>query len=129
MLHAQNQYQNTKVQTSSPGELTLLLYNGAIRFIKLGIAAIEQKDMNSKHMNFIKAQNIVDELQATLDMNYEISRNLVSLYDYIQSKLFEANAKKDKAAANESLNLITELRDTWAEALKLAKQDKVASNT
>lgn len=106
-----------------------MLYNGAIRFIKLGIAAIEQKDMNSKHMNFIKAQNIVDELQATLDMNYEISRNLVSLYDYIQSKLFEANAKKDKAAANESLNLITELRDTWAEALKLAKQDKVASNT
>lgn len=107
-----------------------MLYNGCIRFTKLGIIAIKENDVKNKHINFIKAQNIVDELQATLDMNYEISHNLYSLYDFIQSKLFDANAKMNEAAATESLDLITELRDTWAEALKLVKHsDKVASNT
>jgi len=121
MLHAQNKYQNTKVQTSSPGELTLMLYNGCIRFIKLGIEAIERRDINNKHINFVKAQNIVEELQATLDMQYEISNNLYSLYALIHSKLIEANAKIDVGAAEYSLELITDLRDTWSEALKLLK--------
>lgn len=118
-LQAQNNYLHTKIQTSSPGQLTLMLYNGCIKFIKLAVQSMERHDMEGKHLNFVKAQNIIDELQVTLNMEYELSMQLYSLYTYINEKLFEANVKLDVNAAEESIQLLTELRDTWAEALKL----------
>ncbi|WP_090824962.1 flagellar export chaperone FliS [Paenibacillus sp. yr247] len=121
MLHAQNQYLNTRVQTSSPGELTLMLFNGCILFIKQGITCIENKDFAGKHTNFSKAQNIIEELQSTLNMEYEISHNLSSLYTFLQSKLFEANVKLDIDSAQYCVTMFAELRDTWNEALKNLK--------
>lgn len=118
MLQAQNHYMQTKVQTSSPGQLTLMLYNGCIKFIKLAVQCVEQKDYEGKHTNIVKAQNIIDELQSTLKMEYELSLQLSSLYIYINEKLFEFNVKQDVASAQVCLELVTELRDTWAEALK-----------
>lgn len=121
MLHAQNHYINARVQTSSPGELTLMLYNGCILFIKHGIVCLEKQDIEGKHVNFQKAQNIIDELQSTLNMQYEISHNLSSLYTFLQSKLFEANTKLDVDSAKYCVSMLTELRDTWEEALKSLK--------
>jgi flagellar secretion chaperone FliS len=124
MLPVQNNYLNTQVQTSTPSELTLLLYNGCIKFIKLAIVAIDKKDIIEKHRNLIRAQDIIDELLSTLNMEYEISHNLKSLYTFFHSKLLEANVKVDREAAEWCLTMITELRDTWSEAMKSIRIDE-----
>ncbi|GMK38269.1 flagellar protein FliS [Paenibacillus sp. CCS19] len=124
MLPVQNNYLNAQVQTSTPGELTLLLYNGCIRFIKLAIVAIDKKDIIEKHKNLIRAQDIIDELLSTLNMDYEISHNLKSLYTFLHSKLLEANVKVDRDAAEWCLKMITELRDTWLEAIRSLRVDE-----
>jgi flagellar biosynthetic protein FliS len=118
----QDGYLTTKVQTSSPGELTLMLYSGCIRYIKLACACIERRDYEGKHTNFVKAQNIIDELQSTLNMKYELSQQLKSLYMFISEQLTESNIKMDKTASETCILLLSELRDTWAEALKTLKQ-------
>jgi flagellar protein FliS len=129
ILQPQNSYMNTKIQTSSPGELTLMLYNGCIRFTKQAINCMNQRDYEGKHTNFIKAQNIIDELQSTLNMDYELSHQLNSLYLFISKKLMEANVKRDQIAAEECIGLVTELRDTWAEALKSVKRGEQVQPT
>lgn len=121
MLNVQDNYLITKIQTSSPGELTLMLYNGCIRFIKLALTCMGQRDYEGKHINFIKAQNIIDELQSTLNMDYELSHQLNSLYLFMQEKIMIANMKQDQAEAEICIGLLTELRDTWAESLKSLK--------
>ncbi|MFF2889987.1 flagellar export chaperone FliS [Paenibacillus sp. NPDC057967] len=128
MQQAQSNYLHTKIQTSSPGQLTLMLYSGCIKFMKLAVMCLEKRDYAGKHTNFVKAQNIIDELQSTLNMEYELSLQLNSLYIYINERLFEANAKQDLEAAEECIRLVTELRDTWADALKeLAPNGQVAT--
>jgi flagellar protein FliS len=121
MLQAQEQYLQTQVQTASPGELTLMLFNGCIRFVKQAIACMERQDIAGKHANFVRAQNIVEELQSTLNMEYEISHQLGSLYGFLLTKLSDANVKMDREAANYCVSMLTELRDTWHEALKSLK--------
>ncbi|EFM09012.1 flagellar protein FliS [Paenibacillus curdlanolyticus YK9] len=128
MLQAQANYANTQIQTASPGELTLLLYNGCIKFIKKALQSMENQNVHGKHENFIKAQNIIDELQSTLNMEYELSNGLFQLYTYIQEKLSFANVKMDRAAAEECIQLISELRDTWLEALKSLKRGGITTS-
>lgn len=81
-----------------------------------------QRDYEGKHINFIKAQNIIDELQSTLNMDYELSHQLNSLYLFMQEKIMMANMKQDQAEAEICMGLLTELRDTWAESLKSLKR-------
>ncbi|WP_239615875.1 flagellar export chaperone FliS [Cohnella mopanensis] len=121
---AQENYMNTKIQTSSPGELTLLLYNGGIRFLKLAIGCLERRDQSGKHTNFMKAQSIIEELQSTLNMEYELSRQLNALYFYINEKIVEANVRQDISTATDCVQMLTELRDTWGEALKSLKNEE-----
>ncbi|WP_027092636.1 flagellar export chaperone FliS [Cohnella thermotolerans] len=127
MITPQDQYLMMQVQTASPGELTLMLYNGCIRFLKLALAGIEAKDAANKHLNIIKAQNILEELQSTLNMNYEISANLFSLYDFIRSQLIHANLHMDAESIRTCIGLMTELRDTWAQAVKQVKSGQATS--
>ncbi|GFN32651.1 flagellar export chaperone FliS [Paenibacillus xylaniclasticus] len=128
MQQAQNSYMQTKVQTSTPGQLTLMLYNGCLKFIKLAIMCIEKRDYEGKHVNFVKAQNIIEELQSTLNMEYDLSLQLSSLYTFINEKLAEANVKQDIKAAEDCIRLVTELRDVWAEALKELGQGGMAAS-
>ncbi|MBD3920828.1 flagellar export chaperone FliS [Paenibacillus sp. PR3] len=128
MQQAQNSYLHTKVQTSSPGQLTLMLYNGCLKFIKLAVISIEKRDYEGKHVNFVKAQNIIEELQSTLKMEYELSVQLSQLYTFINQKLIEANVKQDIKAAEDCIHLISELRDTWVEALKELGQGGMVSS-
>lgn len=122
---AYQQYQNSMVNTASPQELTLMLYNGLIKFLLLSIQSIEEQSIEKVNNNIVRAQDIITEFMSTLDMNYEVSSGLFSLYDYMKRRLIEANIKKDKAIIEEVLGFAEELRDTWAQAMKLAKQQAV----
>ena len=113
-------YQQNQVETVSPQQLVLMLYDGALRFLKLARSGIYQQNIEQSHNNIIKTQNILSELMSTLDMNQgEIAQNLFSLYDYMYQRLLDANLKKDCTPLNEVEALLSELRDTWAEASKL----------
>jgi flagellar protein FliS len=108
--------------TASPEELTLMLYNGLVKFIMQAQKAIEDKDFEKANESIIRAEDIISEFQATLDMQYELSRGLSLLYAYFMDRLIDANVKKDTAILEEVLHFVKDLRDTWAQAMKLAKQ-------
>ncbi len=113
------QYQQNAVKSATPGELTLSLYNGKVKFIKQAILAVEKGDIETANHKIIRTQEIVSYLMDTLNPDFEISGNLLSLYDYMNRRLTEANIKKDKAILEEVLGLVKELRDTWEEAIKV----------
>jgi flagellar protein FliS len=123
--NAYQQYQNNMVKTASPQELTLMLYNGLIKFLNLAKQGIEEKSIEKANNNILRAQDIVLEFMSTLDMKYEVSKGLMALYDYMNRRLIDANLKKDKAIVEEVLMFAEQLRDTWMQAMKLAKQQAV----
>ncbi|MGM8215209.1 flagellar export chaperone FliS [Bacillaceae bacterium W0354] len=126
---AYNAYQQNSIQTAMPGELTLMLYNGCIKFIKLAKRDIENKDIENKNINIQKAQNIIQELMVTLNQEYEVSKQVLPLYDYIRYQLIQANLKNDVAILDEVEGLVSEFRDTWKEVLKLSREkSKVSGN-
>ena len=116
--NAYQQYANNKVMTASPAELTLMLYEGAIKFINIALGAIEEKDVQKAHTNILKAEHIIDYLRQTLDMKYAVAQDFENIYSYLASRLIEANLKKDPEilqAVNEHLRSV---RDTWKEVMK-----------
>ena len=117
-----NSYKQNSIMTASPEELTLMLYNGLVKFIMQAQKAIEDKDFEKANESIIRAEDIISEFQATLDMQYDLSKGLAMLYDYFMDRLIEANMKKDTAILEEVLHFVKDLRDTWAQAMKLAKQ-------
>jgi flagellar secretion chaperone FliS len=119
-------YQNNSVNTASPGELTLMLYNGSLKFIHIAKKAIEDKNIELKNTNIQKAQAIVSELMVTLNTDLEISQNMMSLYDYINRRLTEANVKNDASVLEEVEGMITEFRDTWKQVIQLNRQKQHA---
>lgn len=118
MPNPYQQYQLNSINSASPGELTLMLYNGAIRFINTAIKGIEDKDYQKANDNNVKAQEIILYLSSTLDMNYDISKNLSSLYDYMYNRLIWGNINKNNEALVEVLGLLEDLRDAWGQMLK-----------
>jgi flagellar protein FliS len=86
-----------------------------------GIDNIEKNKISDANTNIIKAQNIIYEFINTLDMKYEISSSLNSIYDYMLRRLVDANIKKDKEILEEVLGFAKVLRDTWEEAMKVLK--------
>ncbi|MFC5469706.1 flagellar export chaperone FliS [Cohnella suwonensis] len=111
-------YQQSSVQTASPAQLILLLYDGAIRFIKQGVDSMENRNIEKTNENLIKAQKVVNELVASLDHQYSIAQNLAKIYEYILHLLITANLKKDTAPAVEALNYLVELKEAWSQAAK-----------
>lgn len=115
-------YKRQQIMTASPAELTLMLYNGAIRFINESIMALESGDLSKCNLSNLKAQNIVLEFMCTLDMQYEISKSWATLYEYIHYRLVQANLKKDREMLVEARGLLTELRDAWHAAMKSVRE-------
>ncbi|WP_282141028.1 flagellar export chaperone FliS [Cytobacillus oceanisediminis] len=115
-------YQQNSVNTASPGELTLMLYNGCLKFIHQAKKAIEEKNIEMKNTNIQKAQSIIQELMVTLNMDIEVSKNMMSLYDFMNRRLMEANIKNDASILDEVEGLVTEFRDTWKEAIQVNRQ-------
>ncbi|SHE88756.1 flagellar protein FliS [Tissierella praeacuta DSM 18095] len=119
---ALNKYKQNSVSTATPEELTLMLYDGAIKFMNIGKYSIENKDLEKAHSSLIRAQDIILELNYSLDMNYDISKELRELYSFILSKLVDANINKDTKAIDEALVIVNDMRDTWKEVMKQIKQ-------
>lgn len=124
---AYNQYQSSVINSASPQELTLMLYNGLIKFLNFSILGIEEKSIEKTNNYILRSQDIIEEFIRTLDMNYEVSSGMSALYDYINNRLIEANIKKDKAIIEEVRGFAEDMRDTWAQAMKLAKQAQVVN--
>ncbi|WP_277468328.1 MULTISPECIES: flagellar export chaperone FliS [unclassified Paenibacillus] len=118
MISPYEKYRQSSVKTSTPGQLLIMLFDGAIRFTKAGAEGIAAADIQKTNQNFVKAQAIMSELMATLDPGYSISNSLFSLYEYIRHLMIQANVKKDQSLAEEALTYLNELRVTWMEASK-----------
>ena len=116
-------YQQNSAMTASPQELTLMLYNGSLKFMKLAKRAMADKKFEEKNTNIIKAQNIVQELRITLDLKIEMSAGLAQMYEYMYTRLLDANTKNDPAALEEVETLMTDMRNTWKQAMALAKKN------
>ncbi|WHH61692.1 flagellar export chaperone FliS [Petroclostridium sp. X23] len=117
-----NQYLENAVLSASPEELTLMLYDGALKFMNQAIIHIQMKNIEKSHMTIVRAQDIFTELMSTLNMDYEMSQNLYSLYEFINNSLMQANIKKDTDLLREMITFTRELRETWAQAMKIAKK-------
>lgn len=122
-------YQNNAIQTASKEQLTLMLYNGCIRFTKKAIQQVKEKNYEEKNKNIQKAQDIIRELMLTLDQNMDISKQMLPLYEYIYYQLQQGNIKNDVACLEEALEYITEFRDTWKEAILKVKANKYESGS
>lgn len=123
--NAYNQYRENSILTASPEELTLMLYNGLVKFIMRALDAVEKNRIEEAHSNIVRAQDIVQEFMLTLDRKYPVAASLELIYDYMLRRLIEANIRKDAEILNEVLNMVRQLRDTWEQAMKLAKRQGV----
>lgn len=119
MPDAYAQYNNSKILTASPAELTLMLYEGAIKFCNIAIAAIEQHDIQKAHTNIVKTQRIIDYLRQTLDMKYPVAQDFENIYVYLSQRLVTANYKKDKDILEEVNGHLRSVRDTWKEVMRI----------
>lgn len=117
--NAYAQYNNNKVLTASPAELTLMLYEGMIKFCNIAETAIEQGDVQKTHANIIKVQHIVDYLRQTLDMKYPVAQDFERIYEYLSRRLIEANMKKDIEILKEVNEHLHSVRDTWKEVMQI----------
>lgn len=111
-------YANSKVLTASPAELTLMLYDGAIKFCNIAIAAVEKGDIEKAHNNITKVENIIAEFQSTLDHKYSVAEDFDKVYEYLQQRLLMANVKKDKEILEEVSKHLHTMRDTWKEVME-----------
>ena len=102
-------------------ELTLMLYEGAIKFCNIAIMGLEENNIQKTHDNIKKAQAIIEELQATLNHSYKVAEDFDNVYRYIYSLLTDANIHKDKETLEKALNEIRGMRDTWKQVMKSAK--------
>ena len=115
------QYNTNKIMTASPAELTLMLYEGAIKFCNIAIMAIEQKDVQKANNNIIKVQKIIEEFRTTLDHKYSVAQDFDRVYVYLLQRLLEANIHKDKEILEEVNTHLRSMRDTWKEVMKKVK--------
>lgn len=118
-INAAMMYKNNTIQTASPAELTLMLYEGAIKFANIALMAMEKGDIQKAHDNIVKTENIIMEFRATLDHRYPVWEDFDRVYDYIYRRLVEANMKKDKEIMEEALGYIREMRDAWKEVIQI----------
>lgn len=122
-----NAYKQNSVTTASPGELTLMLYNGCLKFLTKAKKAINEKNVEEKNTNLQKAQAIINELMVTLNMDFEISKQMLPLYEYMNHRLIEANVKNDTTIIDEVISLTTEFRDTWKQVIQITRQQQYSN--
>lgn len=123
MVNAAEAYRQQRILNAPPEHLTLMLYNGCLKFIDDGIEALGKKDYESANNLLQRAQRIISEFRLTLNFDYEISHQLLPLYNYIYDRLVEGNIKSDLAQIEEAKGIITELRDAWVQAMKNYRVD------
>lgn len=118
------QYQNARIMTASPAELTLMLYEGAIKFGNIAIVAMENKNPAKAHENIVKVENILQNFRDTLDKKYPIWEDFERIYVYLLRRCHECNIKKDPEIMEEILKHLRSMRDNWKEVMKKVATDK-----
>lgn len=111
-------YNRNKILTASPAELTLMLYDGAIKFCNIAILGIEQSDVPKAHTNIKKTERIIEELLRSLDMKYPVAKDFENIYVYLLQRLHQANMTKDKEIIEEVLTHLRSVRDNWKEVMR-----------
>lgn len=127
--NAARAYGNNKVNTATPAELTLMLYEGAVKFCNIAIMALEKGDYETTNLNIQKCRNIVVELTSTLNHKYAVAEDFKRMYDYIFALLVEANMKKDLEMLNRALEELRGMRDVWKQVMEQAKGPQVVLST
>ena len=115
------QYERNRILTASPAELTLMLYEGAIKFANIAVMSIEKGDVQKAHINIVKTERIIEEFRATLDHKYPVAEDFEAVYSYVYDRLVEANMTKDPEILQEVLRHLRTMRDTWKEVMRLNK--------
>lgn len=118
------QYNQGKILSANPAELTLLLYEGAIKFCNIAIVGIEKNDIEKAHINIVKAERIITHFRETLDMKYKVAEDFERIYVYLDRRLVEANVKKDAEILEEVCEHLRSMRDTWKEVMRLTGKAK-----
>ena len=118
------EYTTNKILTATPAEVTLMLYEGAIKFCNIAIMAIEQNDVQKAHTNIVKAERIIEEFRNTLDRKYPVAEDFDRIYVYLLQRLLEANVKKDKDILEEVNMHLRSVRDTWKEVMKRCNESR-----
>ena len=122
MTNAYQQYQRVQTQTASPGELVVMMYNGAIRFLNLAKKRIDAKDVSGANESLLRAQDIVLELMVSVDVTTgQVARNLFDLYEFMHRHLVQANVRKDAGMVDEVIALLKELLPAWEQAIAARK--------
>jgi flagellar protein FliS len=117
-------YRKVATQTATPGQLVLMLYDGALRFLDKALTGFDHRDPllfnQTISNNILRAQAIIHEMNASLNMEAggEVASNFRSLYNYFYRRLTEANRTKKKAPVEETISHLRGLRDSWAEMLR-----------
>ena len=119
LRNAAEMYQQNSVKTASPAKLTLMLYDGAVKFCNIALEAIETDNIQKANENIKKVENIIVELRVSLDMKYPVAKEFDTVHDYIYRRLVEANMKKDKEILQEALKHIKTMRETWKEVMRI----------
>lgn len=123
--NAFNVYKNNSVNYASKEQLLLMLVDGAVKFAKIAREALAEKDIRKSHENLVKVQDIFTELMVSLDQNAgDWARQIYQVYDFIKTRLFEINLKKDVTMMDELMPVIESIRDTWHEAYEISKRMK-----
>ncbi len=117
-------YAKNKIMTASPAELTLMLYEGAIKFCNIAIVAIDGKEIEKAHTNIKKVEAILEEFLSTLNYKYEVAKDFENVYRYLLDRLMQANIKKDKEILEEVLKHLRTMRDTWKQVMEQNKMAK-----
>lgn len=115
-------YQQNSVTQSTPGELTLMLYNGCLKFLNQAKKGIETNNIELRNTNIQKAQAIIREFMVTLDHSIPVSESMFNLYDYMNTRLIEANINNDGSLVEEVIGYMTEFRDTWKQVIQINRQ-------
>ncbi|MBQ8913101.1 MAG: flagellar export chaperone FliS [Lachnospiraceae bacterium] len=127
--NAAKAYGNNKVNTASQAELTLMLYDGAVKFCNRAKEALEINDYETVNTNIQKCRNIVVELLSTLNHKYPVAKDFETLYNYIFALLTEANMKKDMESLEKALAELRDIRDIWKEIMSKAKGPQLVLDT
>lgn len=123
MINVYQQYQYNSIMSASPERLLIMLFDGALKFVKLAQRDIKEKNIEGSNYNLTRAQDIITELDQSLDMNYEVSENLSEVYDFLYQKLVDANIKKDAQTLEIVEAMLIDLKETWSQALNVLKKN------
>lgn len=127
--NAAKAYGNNKIQTATQAELTLMLYEGAVKFANIAMVALEKKDYATVNTNIQKCRNIIVELLTTLDHKYPVAKDFETLYNYIFALLVEANMKKDAEVLERALEELRSIRDIWKQIMGQTKGPQLVLDT